>query len=230
MPNMRPRVFLRPRRYRRHGSIPMTTEKRLALFLIMLIVLIGCAFIPVSAFLKKVSGEIALSDATDMVTATINDKINEKMSEGQYSYDYFVTLQKDLEGNVTAISANMARINTLSSEILKEVISATNSGELDLKIPLGNLVGSNLFLGRGPDVPVQIIMLTSSFADFRNELAAAGINQTKHQIILEVKVQIDVLLPWEVQSTEVLSEILIAETIIVGKVPSTYLNMADPMR
>ncbi len=230
MPVRRVRPILRRRRFRRHGSIPIAPEKKLALVLLLVIILIGSAIVPASAFLKRVSGEIALSDATDMVTATINDKINEKMSEGQYSYDYFVTLQKDKEGNVTAISANMARINTLSSEILREVIAATNSGELDLKIPIGNLIGSNLFLGRGPDVPVKIIMLTSSYADFRNELAAAGINQTKHQIILEVKVQIDVLLPWEVQSTEVVSEVLIAETIIVGKVPNTYLSLGEAIK
>ena len=171
---------------------------------------------------------MALSNASDTITAAINDKINEKMSEGQYDYNYFVTLQKDNSGNITAISANMARINTLSSEILQEVIAATNSGMMDIDIPLGNLLGSNLLLGRGPNVPVKIIMLTSSYSDFRNELEAAGINQVKHQIILEVRVQIDVMLPWEVQSTEVVSEVLIAETVLVGKVPDTYLNLNQP--
>ena len=122
----------------------------------------------------------------------------------------------------------MARINTLSSEILQEVIAATNNGLEDINIPIGNLLGSNLLLGRGPKGPVKIIMLTSSYSDFRNELEAVGINQVKHQIILEVRVQIDVLLPWEVQSTEVVSEVLIAETVLVGKVPDTYLNLNQP--
>ena len=75
---------------------------------------------------------------------------------------------------------------------------------------------------------VKIIMLTSSYADFRNEIESAGINQVKHQIILEVRVQIDVMLPWEVKSTEVVSEVLIAETVLVGKVPDTYLNLNQP--
>ena len=179
-------------------------------------------------FLKDISGQMALSNASDAITAAINDKINEKMSEGQYDYNYFVTLQKDEDGNITAISANMARINTLSSEILQEVIAATNNGMEDIDIPLGNLLGSNLLLGRGPYIPVKIIMLTSSYADFRNEIEAAGINQVKHQIILEVRVQIDVMLPWEVKSTEVVSEVLIAETVLVGKVPDTYLNLNQP--
>lgn len=221
----------RPRRYRAPSRFSLidSPEKRLALLGVAAALLLAASILPATRFLREVSGQIALSDATDMITAIVNDKINEKMSEGLYDYNYFVTLEKDSEGSITAISANMTRINTLSSEILQEVIRSTNSGELNLEIPLGNLMGSNILLGRGPGVPVKIIMLTSSYADFRNEIVSAGINQIKHQIILEIRVEIDVLLPWEVQSAEVLSEVLIAETIIVGKVPSTYLNL-DTLR
>ena len=218
------RTALGRRNIRRGGGRGSLT----ALILLIVVAAFLIAAIPVSKFLKNIAGQMALSDATDKITATINDKINEKMSQGQYDYDYFVSLQKDAQGNITAISANMTRINTLSSEILQQVIAATNNGEMDLSIPVGNLLGSNLLLGRGPHIPVKVIMLTSSFADFRNELSSAGINQIKHQIILEVRVQIDVLMPWEVQSTEVLSEVLIAETVLVGKVPDTYLNLNQP--
>ena len=67
-------------------------------------------------------------------------------------------------------------------------------------------------------------MLTSSRADFRNDICSAGINQTRHQIILEVRVDIDVLVPWDTLSTQVVSEVLVAETVIVGSVPKLYLN------
>ncbi len=221
----------RRRRYRapRRFSILIAKETKLALVGTLLILLLAMLIYPSTRFLKTVSGEIALSDATDIITSIVNNKINEKMIEGLYDYDYFVTLEKGEDGSITAISANMPRINILSSEILQEVIKATNNGQLSVSIPLGNLVGSNILLGRGPDVPMKIIMLTSSYADFRNDIVASGINQIKHQIILEIRVEIDVLLPWEVQSTEVLSEVLIAETIIVGKVPDTYLNF-DTLR
>ena len=224
MPFIRNRMyFRRPIMYRRAPK--RSTEKKAVAFTFFVIIGLCIALILSGNFLKNISGEMAISDATDMITAIINDKINEKMSEGQYTYDYFVSMQTDAQGNITAISANMARINTLSSEILQEVIASTNNGMLDINIPLGNLLGSNLLLGRGPDIPVKVVMLTSSYADFRNELVSAGINQIKHQIILEVKVQIDVLMPWEVKSTEVVSEVLIAETVIVGKVPDAYLNV-----
>ena len=228
MPFIRRRAPLRRPIRRRYGANKNTPEKKAAAFTIFVVAALLVAVAFVGNYLKNIAGQMALSDATDMITATINDKINEKMSQGQYTYDYFVSLQKDGEGRITAISANMARINTLSSEILQEVIAATNSGMLDEKIPVGNLLGSNLLLGRGPKIPVKITMLTSSYADFRNELESSGINQVKHQIILEVRVQIDVLMPWEVMSTEVVSEVLIAETVLVGEVPNAYLNLNSP--
>lgn len=213
-------------RLRLRRRSPGNSPNIFALLLIFLLIVgLIVFFSKATGFLKDIAAEMALSDASDLITYVVNEKINEKMSEGKYDYDYFVTLQKDDSGKVSAISANMTRINALSSVILREVIDSTTGGEIDLYIPIGNLSGSNLLLGRGSKIPVKVIMLTSSFADFRNELTSAGINQIKHQIILEITVQIDVLMPWEMRSTEIQSEVLIAETIIVGQVPNTYLNL-----
>jgi hypothetical protein len=51
-----------------------------------------------------------------------------------------------------------------------------------------------------------------------------GHQSTQDQIILEMAVDINVLLPWQVLSTKVTKEVLVAETIIVGEVPDTYMN------
>jgi sporulation protein YunB len=216
-------------RRRLHSAAARRSPQRFPIVVVIILLFaLGFLITQASGFLKDVATQMALSDATDIITSVVNEKINEKMSEGKYDYDYFVTLQKDESGDITAISANMTRINSLASEILREVISSTTSGAIDIGIPIGNLTGSNILLGRGPKIPVKVIMLTSSFADFRNEIAAAGINQIRHQIILELTVEIDVLMPWHVESTKVLSEVLIAETIIVGSVPDTYLSLNTP--
>ena len=176
-------------------------------------------------FLKNISCQIAVSDASDIVTQQINNAVAEIMAEGNYVGDYFVTFEKTSSGEVTAISSNMAKINALSAEILDRVVGATENHTLTVKIPAGNLTGISLLMGRGPDVPVQIIVLTSSRVEFNNSIVTAGINQTKHQINLEVIVDIDILIPWETESAQVITEVMIADTIIVGKVPETYLNM-----
>lgn len=176
-------------------------------------------------YLKDLSSRIAVSDASDAVTAAVNSTIADIMREGDYSGDYFVTFEKNERGEVTAISSNMARINALSAQILDRVVGAAGSHVLTVSIPAGNLTGVSLLSGRGPAVPVQIIALTSSRVAFHNSIVTAGINQTKHQINLDVIVDIDVLIPWGTESTQVVTEVLVADTVVVGQVPETYLNL-----
>jgi sporulation protein YunB len=178
-------------------------------------------------FLKDLSAQIAISDASDIVTVQINKTIAQIMREGDYDGDYFVTFEKNDRGEVTAISSNMARINGLSAQILDRVVGATDNRTLNVEIPLGNLTGISLLMGRGPAVPVEIIALTSSRVEFNNSIVTAGINQTKHQINLEVIVDIDILIPWATESARVTTEVLIADTIIVGQVPETYFNLQN---
>ena len=72
--------------------------------------------------------------------------------------------------------------------------------------------------------PVEILMLTSSRVGFDNSIVTAGINQTKHRILLTVSVDIDVVVPWGTRSTQVQSQVLIADTIVVGQVPESYFS------
>ena len=176
-------------------------------------------------FLKDLSSQIAVSDASDIVTVNVNNVVSDIMLSGEYSKDSFVNLEKSASGEVTAISSNMAKINALSAEILHRVVGVTENHVITVEIPIGNLTGVSLLMGRGPSVPVQIIVLTSSRVEFNNSVVTAGINQTKHQINLEVIVDIDVLIPWDTLSTQVVTEVLIADTVIVGQVPDTFFDM-----
>lgn len=218
-------------RYRARRRRPMYLDvhlpRRLRALLIFILIFVALsAFLLQSVlYLRELSCSMALSDATDLMVICVNGAISDKMARGNYDTDYFVELERDGEGRIAAVTANMSRINTLSAELLQDVVNASNGGSLSINIPLGNLLGSSLLLGKGPDVPVEISMLTSSRVDCKNELIAAGINQTKHQIKLDVVVDIDVILPWKTVSTEVVSEILIAETVIVGQVPQTLFDM-----
>lgn len=201
--------------------IPRGIKLRLLIFALLVLIIISA--VQVSLFLRELTAEMAMSDAVDMVTLAVNEAVQSIMSEGDYGYDYFVSLEKDVDGNIAAVSTNMSRINSVSAEILSRVVEKAANGQLDLRVPLGNLMGSNLLLGKGPEVPVEIITLTSSYIDIENELVSTGINQAKHKIVLKIDVDIDILVPWDVLTTTVESSVLIAETVIVGRVPDTYV-------
>ena len=209
------------------SGLAAAPKRRRGLPLALLFILARlCLFLAaVAIFLKDLSSQIAVSDASDIVTVQINNAIADIMAEQDYSGDYFVSFEKNATGEVTAISSNMARINALSAKILHRVVGATENRTIEIGIPAGNLTGISLLMGRGPNIPVQIIVLTSSRVEFNNSIVTAGINQTKHQINLEVIVDIDILVPWGTENAQVVTEILIADTIVVGQVPDTYLNV-----
>lgn len=217
----------RPRYVYSRPSSMAGPSHRPGIGIVLLLILAGLLLFMATAalFLKDLSTQIAVSDASDVVTVRINNAIADIMKSGDYSADYFVTFEKNDSGEVTAISSNMARINALSARILDRVVGVTENHTMTVEIPIGNLTGVSLLMGRGPKVPVEIIVLTSSRVEFNNSIVTAGINQTKHQINLEVIVDIDILIPWGTESTEVRTEVLIADTIIVGQVPETYLNV-----
>ena len=214
---------------RRFCSIPPagTGERRGARGLSLLILLAALSLFLAGAamFLKDISCQIAVSDASDIVTVQTNNAIAALMAEGDFQNGDFVSFEKNAAGEVTAIHSNMAKINLLSTRILERVVGATENRTLTVYIPAGNLTGVSLLMGRGPSVPVRIIMLTSSRVELGDSVITAGINQTKHQICLNVIVDVDILIPWGTESTQVVTEVMIADTLVVGKVPDTYLNV-----
>ena len=223
-----------PFRHRTHrgafGGLPRRRaagERHSVRYLSALILLLLLALLAISLYLRSLSSSMAISDARDAVTLAINGCVNRIMQENRYGPDYFVKLEKDAEGNITAITTDTVHINELASQLLSEIVKAADSETLNIRIPLGSLFGSNLLMGRGPEIPVEILMLTSSFVRFENELIPAGINQSRHVVTLKADVDVDILIPWGTISTTVESDVLIAETVIVGRVPETYVSLTE---
>lgn len=199
-------------------------SRRVGLILLMLLAALGMFSASAFLYLKRISGQIALSDASDIMIQQVNEAIHQVLLEGDYDPDAFVRFEKNDAGQVSAISSNMTQINALSALLLDRVIGLTENRTITVSIPAGNLTGMSLLMGRGPGVPVEILVLTSSHVEFRNQIVTAGINQTKHQISLLVMVDIDVLVPWGTESTQICSEVLISDTVLVGQVPDTYFH------
>ena len=197
-------------------------KRRLFAWLLILAVL---AFLITSLrFFRGLTGAMAVSSASDMITGRISQVVEEKMRALDGEERSFVRFEKDDAGNITAIVTDTPRVNVLSAELLSAVVEAANAGDLNLRVPLGDLLGFSLLLGKGPPIPVKITLLTSSKVYYKNLLTDAGINQTRHQLLLVVRVDADVLLPWEIRSAQITDEVLVSETVVVGRVPQTYMN------
>lgn len=209
------------RRWPRGNPSANAFKRSLALLILLLIA--ACLFTAGLLFRNLVT-ELAVSDARDLVIATVNTIVKTIMQDEAFSADGLVVLEKDDAGNVAAVTTNVAAVNTLSAEVLERAVSLTEESVITVHIPLGNLTGSALLLNKGPNIQVNVIMLSSSVGGFRSELTGAGINQTRHQILLDLNIELTLLMPWRAIDTSVSTEVLVSETVIVGEVPESYLN------
>lgn len=172
-------------------------------------------------------GPILTSMATARVSNTVNRivvaAVDEAIQGGEIDYSVLVSFEKDTEGKVTALKSNMAAFNRLQSRIADDILLRLSEvSTTELSIPLGTLTGSSLLAGRGPALKIKMQSVGSTTASFRNTFSAAGINQTRHQIMQDVDVHMSILLPGFRTSTKVSNEITVAETVIVGSVPQSY--------
>ena len=172
--------------------------------------------------------QTALYTVTDAVSLKINRVIQSQIRSGLLDYDALVTMEKDAEGNVTALITNVSAVNLLQAEITTRIIQEISDNFVsELEIPLGTVMDSSLFYGRGPLIPVKLKAVTNVSTRFENDFSAAGINQTRHQIRLDVSMQVLVVIPGRELTAPVNTTVVIAETVIVGKVPELYASMDE---
>lgn len=174
---------------------------------------------------QTVIRDLAKTQVMNTTSDLTNDAIAKQMSDGIIQYDRMVYFEKDLNGRITALKTNMSEVNRLKTDILNiindEILSLDTS---DIGIPLGSLLLPEFFSGKGPAIPVHILSIRNSDAVFTSNFSQAGINQTLHQLTMEVTVDVAVLVLACTESFTVTSEVVVAETVIVGEVPQTFLQ------
>ena len=190
----------------------------LALFLFMLLTAWRIKF-------NHVIRGLAETQITNATSDLINDAIDQQIEIADIHYDRIVYFEKDLDGRITALKTNMSEVNRLKTDILNiindEILALDTS---DIGIPIGSLFLPEFFSGKGPRIPVEILTIRNSDATFQSDFTQAGINQTLHQLHMNVSVDVSVLVLGTTVSFRVSADVVVAETIIVGDVPDTFLQ------
>ena len=188
-------------------------------------VLLFALFLALRGQYRDIIQDLAETQVKNTTSDLTNDAIARQIAEGVIQYDRIVYFEKDLDGKITALKTNMTEINRLKTDILNiindEILSLDTS---HLGIPVGSLFLPEFFSGKGPSIPVRILSIRNSDAAFASDFTQAGINQTLHQLTMEVSVDVSVLVLAQITSFTVTSEVVVAQTVIVGDVPGTYLQ------
>lgn len=203
----------------------MRIVRRLIVLVILLIVAGGTVFFLFRRKYMTVITTLAQTQVKNATSDLINDAIDKQISEGTIQYDRMVYFEKDLDGRITALKTNMSEVNRLKTNLLNLINDEILAMDSDhLGVPLGSLILPEIFGGRGPAIPVQILTIRNSEADFFSQFSQAGINQTLQQLNMQVSVDVAVLVLGKVDNFTISSHVVIAETVIVGQVPDMFLQ------
>ena len=198
---------------------------RWKLLILLAFTLVLWAFLGLRSRLWPVVRSLAQTQVINTASDLINDAILEQIMEGEIQYDRIVYFEKDLNGRITALKTNMAEVNRLKTETLNLINDEILAEDTEhLGVALGSLIFPEFFSGKGPSIPVRILAIRNSDANFQSEFTEAGINQTLQQLRMDVLVDVTILVLGQTETFTVSSQMVVAETIIVGDVPATYLQ------
>jgi sporulation protein YunB len=166
--------------------------------------------------------DMAVAGAKNAAAAAMQKSVAARMTGGQWSD--LVQLVKDGEGQITAAVTDVGRVNELQAALAGDVIAAlTAPNTADLGVPLGNLLPSPFFSGLGPKVPIRILSVSEVEVKLMSRFTSAGINQTLHRLLLTLSARVRVLIPTGTVTAIVYADVTAAETLIVGRVPDSYM-------
>ena len=190
--------------------------------LTLLMLVLAAAFLLIDRNFRPLVFSLAEARSAAMATRALNGALTEALEDG-VEYDDLMNVRMDDSGQVSLLSANTMRMNALADRAgdaalrKLETVSAQK-----VYVPLGAAL--TLCAGSGPRIPMSIVPVGTVQTDFETEFEACGINQTRHKVYLQLSASIRIVIPTGAKTTNVSANMLVAESIIIGKVPESFVG------
>ncbi len=174
--------------------------------------------------ITRVLKSVAEASMRSITTVAVNDAVYYTLSD-KVRYEELINVSRDGEGNITGITSNAFEINRIARDTAyMSQQNLTKMSEAGVNVPLGAFFGIEAWAGFGPNINLKIIPISNVECKFSSTFAEAGVNQTKHSIYLDIVADISIIMPSGTSNFASLTEVLICESVLVGKVPDTYLQ------
>ncbi len=210
------------RKYKRNGKV-----FKLAVILVIFISL----YIVWAQYLKKNIEDQVFYQSVSTVKSRAVESVNLATSNtisASISYNDYVTVERDSDNNITFIQGKAMQMNRLARQIaISCQESIANMGDQHVDIPIGAFTGFILFANYGRKITIPLTIYSTVTSDYFTAFNSVGINQTRHSIYVKVSVNMDIVLPLYSYPISFDTYVLVAESIIVGKIPEVYINAAD---
>lgn len=199
------------------------TALRCISLLIVLALLLTC-------IISKLASNTVINNIEAATNNMFIDITNQAMqivlSQVKFNYNDLANITHDNNGNVIAVTCNtikLIEIKTLFDRTIQNIIK--NNPKIKFNISVGGFLWGDLFSGRGPKIPFELSFDCATKTEFKSEFENMGINQTLHKIILDLSANIDAIVHLDTKRSNIKTSYVLAETIIVGNVPSNYTTI-----
>lgn len=177
--------------------------------------------------LTEVVLSLANARALALAVTALNEAADEVIREG-VTYDQLMQVTQDASGQVRLIQANTSAMNLLASQVsLRAQQRLEDIENQSVMVPLGSALGLTLLAGSGPAIRVNILPVGSVVASLNTEFQSAGINQTRHKVVLTLQGTVRLVIPTGAATVQAVAEVAVAESIIVGEVPESFVDVSS---
>lgn len=177
-------------------------------------------FFVVSPIIKTYTSAETRAVTEEAINRAVSNVINLSLK-----YDSLIDISYTASGDIASFTANQFEINSISREIVEQAqIEMQTLGDKGLNINLGTFSGIPFLIGRGPIINLKLTPIGAVSSNFESTFESVGINMTKHTLYLYINVHVNIVLPIKSYDIYTSNQVLLAESIIIGKVPEVYLN------
>lgn len=202
------------------------TQKKKHIKAILLLCIFAAAVIFLSIRVYTIATTVSCAQTKYMATMTINSVASKYLAENEGLYDDIIIKDKDPNGNITAINTDIAKINSLQTQIAESVLKELENSELSyVKLPILNILGLNILSDFGPKIPVKMMPVSNASVRFDDTFVSAGINQTKFCVNLNIEIDLMVLAEPVKNTITVTHTMPVAQIVLLGNVPGSYASI-----
>lgn len=207
---------------------PYGKAKKYIFIAVCLLLILLTLFLLIDARLRPMIRSTATVQAQSFAAVAAGRDISSILTQTDTGYNSLVNIKRSADGNIVSIETDAMQINLLKSKINSAVAkNLSGLSAKELGIPIGSLTGLALLNGRGPKISTVISITGSAQTSFFDTFDDAGINQTRHQLFLKTTATMLIVFPGETVTAAYTYTTLVAETIIVGKVPEMYAGITQ---
>jgi len=192
---------------------------------ILLIVLI-CFPVAVVLFLYHSAKPALLEYASAVLYQTTYQASNDVIQEILNNQTELVTVERNSGGEITALKTDARQLNFIKTQTVSNLVQLLRSEKnREITIPLGSITGSLFLSGRGPQLHLSVIPVSTVEAEYRNEFSDTGINQTLHKLVMHLKIHTGMLYGAQVIGKTIEIDLCLAETVLIGKTPQFFAGI-----